>query len=200
MLRKGKVTMTEQAVRKETNRDRVRRLLISPLDDLGYQRPSGIKADLWVAELVKLCDDLAYLSDHDLATLFQMLRAKGQGKLRKEWLRRGPILSFAHVVCERPIEELPNLVSWFRSVEGPRARLQGVLVNEFEFFARHHRPPLNDGEHRRIRDAAAADRRLAQLLAERGSLDPQDMARLALVAQITARVEAVMDCKAEDAA
>ncbi|KMK63784.1 hypothetical protein [Puniceibacterium sp. IMCC21224] len=164
--------------RTETNRDRVRRLLITPLDDLGYQRPAGIKDAPWQAERVKLCDDLTYLSDDSLRVLCQMLRTKGQGKRRGEWLRRGPILSFAQIVQARPVEEMPNLVSWFRSVEGPRAERQGVLVNEFEFFARHHRPPLNDGEHRKIAESAQRDVRLVQLAQEGRVLDAEDSARL----------------------
>ncbi|WP_146592217.1 hypothetical protein [Puniceibacterium confluentis] len=186
--------------RTETNRGRVRRLLIDPMNELGYQRPAGVKADPWSAELDKLCDDLAYMGDHDLVVLFQMIRTKGQGRLRKEWLRRGAMLTFAQIVQPQPVEELRNLVSWFRSIEGPRAERQGVLVQEFEFFARHHRPPLNDGERRVIATRAASDARLRQLREEGRVLDHDDSARLAQVAAMAERVAMIMTDQQGDAA
>ncbi|MEN9062861.1 hypothetical protein [Ponticoccus litoralis] len=69
----------------ETKRGRVRRLVLEPLAELGWIRPKGMKAGAHADELVRLSDDLTYMSDLSLGALCDMLRSKAQGKARNEW-------------------------------------------------------------------------------------------------------------------
>ena len=176
----------------ETKRGRVRRLLIEPMRALGFRRPGKWRAAAWEQELVKIADDLAYLSNQNLDVLFGMLRSKGQGAARNEWPARATILGLAQVVQPRPVEEMPNLVSWFRSAAGPRAEAAGELVEEFRFFEARHRPPLNDGERRVISERAFENRRRLQIIAERSAPTVEDRAWRAAYMQDEARVKAIM--------
>lgn len=177
----------------ETKRGRVRRLVLEPLAELGWIRPKGMKAGAHAEELVRLSDDLTYMSELSLGALCDMLRSKAQGKARNEWPRRGTILHLAEVVQPRPVEEMPNLVSWFRSVEGPRADREGVLVREFLFFEKFKRPPLNDGDRRLIRDRTRDDEHLRLLVAEGRVPDEQDAAKLRWLDNAERRVRAIME-------
>jgi hypothetical protein len=127
----------------EGKRDRVRRLLIDPLTELGFRKPARVKTEGHEAGLTKLADDLAYMSDANLSALFDMMKSKGDGKERCLWPPRAAFLKTAEHIQPRPIEELPSLLRWFRSVEGPKARANGTLVETLEYFQTHKRPPIN---------------------------------------------------------
>ena len=54
---------------KETKRDRVRRILITPLVQAGMRRQTKMKAPDCEAMLVRLADKLAHMSDANLRAL-----------------------------------------------------------------------------------------------------------------------------------
>lgn len=184
----------------ETKRDRVRRIFIHPLAELRLTRPKGVKVAEFEADMVKLADDLSYMSDDNLAALRDMIRSKGQGKTLGEWMRRATVLTLAELVQPRPLEEMPNLVSWFRSKAGREAEERGELVQEFIFFATKKRPPLHDGERLKITERTKEDQSLLRRHAEGWSLRPDQQAYLRYLRHMQARVTAIMAGGQEDAA
>lgn len=125
----------------ENKRARVRRILIEPLEALGFRRNAKIPADVFKTKMANMIDQLVYLSDDSLSALFEMVKSKGQGAGRNLWPEPSMFLSFAELVQPRPIEELPGLLRWFRSVAGQKALSAGTLVETWQYFHRHKRPP-----------------------------------------------------------
>lgn len=148
----------------ESRRDRVRRLLFRPL---GFRRPATVTADEHAVQLDGLADELGYMSDDRLDVLRQMLQSKGQGKDRNVWPDRATVRGFAEVVQPRPLSELPGLVRWFRSVEGPRAIADGTLVETWAYFERNKTPPVSAGARARVIEEAAANKRRLQVIEEK---------------------------------
>ncbi|MBL4767664.1 MAG: hypothetical protein JKY94_08115 [Rhodobacteraceae bacterium] len=126
----------------ETKRDRVRRLFVSRMNDLGMRRHGNVKVADHELMMTKNTDALTYMSDHSLNSMFDMLKSKGQGRERDIWPSRATILSYAELIEPQPLEELPSLLRWFRSVEGPMALRAGTLVETWQYFQRHKCPPV----------------------------------------------------------
>lgn len=153
--------MTQTA---ETNRDRVRRLVLEPL---GFRHPRKVGEAEGRAALDAIADDLAWLSDDHLRALVDVMRSKGEGSSRDFWPSRAAFVGCAEWLSPRPLEMCDALVRWFRSVEGPRAAAEGTLVETWLWFERHKRPPLSPLERKRIADEAAAAQRRLILIGER---------------------------------
>lgn len=148
----------------ETKRGRVRRLLLDPL---AFRFPKGtddVKARRFLDELA---DELAYMPDDRLTALRESLQYQGMGAARNHWPDRVTILAFADRFAPRPLEELPGLLSWFGSVEGPRAIEAGTLVETFEYIRRRKAPPYTPQAQAQIAENAAASARRLQILSER---------------------------------
>lgn len=126
----------------ESKRGRIRRLLFDPLEADGFRKSGKVTAERHSVAMARLADDLAYMGDHGLATLRQMLRTKGQGRARDIWPSVATVIGFAEAIQPRPTEELPGLLRWFASVEGPKALHDGTLVETWSYFHRHKRPPI----------------------------------------------------------
>lgn len=148
----------------QSNRDRVRGLLFEPL---GFRFPRAVDADAAKKALNRIADDLSYLTDASLAALREMLRTKGEGSSRNFWPDHATFIGFAEVIQRRPIEDLPALSSWFGSIEGPRAALQGILVETFLFIADRKMPPVTDGARRQVATKAAENSRRLLIITER---------------------------------
>lgn len=112
-----------------------------------------------------MIDALTYMSDHSLNALFDMLKSKGQGRVRDIWPSRATILGYAELIEPRLIEELPSLIHWFRSVEGPKALRDGTLVETWQYFQNHKRPPVS--ARRQIEENAKDHARKLELYRER---------------------------------
>ncbi len=138
----------------ETKRDRVRRLFIIPLEDLGMCFPKATDPKIVQKTLNDFCDRLTYMSDENLIRLRHCLKTKGEGSARKFWPKMITIISFAELAQPRPLKHEPNLLSWFGSDAGKQALEAGRLVAEFLFFERVKRPPLKDSEKRQIAERA----------------------------------------------
>lgn len=170
-------TVQEQVsdVKAETQRDRVRRLFSDRLNGLGFRRHGNVKVADHDLTMIKLIDALTYMSDQGLNVLFDMLKSKGQGRDRDIWPSRATILGYAELVEPRSIEELPSLIRWFRSVEGPKALREGTLVETWQYFQIHKRPPVS--ARRQIEDKAKKNAHTLELYRERvanGRADPEE--------------------------
>lgn len=154
----------DQIDQTETKRARVRRILLEPL---GFRFRKGVDGDEAKRALNRIADDLAYMADDRLAALRDMLATKGQGSDRNFWPDHATFIAFAEVVEPRPIEELPALLSWFGSVEGPAALAAGVLVETWQFIGRRKKPPVTPQERTMVAEAAAMNARRLTIIAER---------------------------------
>lgn len=123
----------------ESNRDRVRRLLIAPC---GFRAAKGTDAAEHLRWLDGLADELSYMTDPSLTVLAQILATKGQGGARNLWPDLATVRGYAEVVQRRPLEELPALKRWWASVEGPKAIADGTLVATWEWFQDRKAPPV----------------------------------------------------------
>ncbi|SHI90755.1 hypothetical protein [Wenxinia saemankumensis] len=163
--------------RPETNRDRVRRLLLDPL---GFRFRKGHDEAEGRRFLDGLCDELAYMGDDQLVVLRRMLQVHGEGSAKAFWPDRPTFLGFAHRVQPRPLTEDPLVLSWFGSVEGPRAEREGTLVETFGYIEARRAPPVSDQARRLIASQAAENARRLEVLADRRkwshSLDPGEVA------------------------
>jgi hypothetical protein len=148
----------------ETKRDRVRRVLFGPL---GFRRPGNVIAGDHEKALDALADELGYMSEENLEALQLMLRSKGAGRDRNVWPDRATVRALAEIVQPRPLAELPGLIRWFRSIEGPRAVANGTLVETWQYFERFKAPPVTPGARARLAEQARDNARRLQIVAER---------------------------------
>lgn len=148
----------------ETKRDRVRRLLLDPL---GFRFRKGTDPEEGKKALNRIADDLAYMAEDRLRALKDMLATKGQGADRNFWPDHATFIAFAEMVEPRPVEELPALLSWFGSVEGPTAMRSGQLVETWQFIERRKKPPVTPQERALVLEQAAKNARRIQIIEER---------------------------------
>ncbi|MBR9764796.1 MAG: hypothetical protein GYB53_15025 [Rhodobacteraceae bacterium] len=139
----------------ETKRDRVRRLLLTPLAENGFHFKRGSDPEAGRKMLDRLADDLAYLSDQQLATLCDCMRIKGEGTARNFWPTYATFVAYAQHIRARPLSEMPRLAAWFGGKAGRDALEDDRLVAEFRFWTRHHSPPVKDFQRRNVMSEAA---------------------------------------------
>lgn len=151
----------------QTKRDRVRRLLLEPLEAIGFRFQRGTDPEEARKRLDRLADDLAYMSDENLRRLFEAMRTKGEGKSRDFWPTHAAFVALAQIAQPRPLEEMPGLASWFGSEAGRQALSEGRLVEEYRWWLAKHRPPLNAQERRVVADRGGAGQSRAARLKER---------------------------------
>ncbi|MCI5096644.1 MAG: hypothetical protein MRY77_10055, partial [Rhodobacteraceae bacterium] len=97
--------------------------------------------------------------------LHDMLKSKGQGRDHDVWPARATVLFLAEHIQPRPVEELPGLLRWFKSVEGPKAAREGTLVETWAYFRKYKRPPIH--AQRQILEEAQSNRRKLELSQDR---------------------------------
>lgn len=171
------ITDSTGDTRPETQRGRVRRLLLDPL---GFRFKRGTDAATAQARLDQIADDVAYLTDDQLQVLEGMLRTKGQGADRAFWPEAATFRGFAEIIHPRSIEDVPALRRWFASVEGPKAQAEGTLVETAAYFEHYKVPTAKPGARKAIADRAAQNQRRLTIVAERRAAglvnDPDDLA------------------------
>ncbi|PYE81310.1 hypothetical protein [Pseudoroseicyclus aestuarii] len=187
-------TATEGAQQpEESNRDRVRRLLLVPL---GFRFRRGTDAGEARRSLDALADELGYMSDASLSALRGMLASKGEGAARCFWPDLATFRGFAEIVQPRPLEEVPALVRWFRSVEGPRAVEAGTLVETFLWFEKKKAPPLTPQARAMVAQRAQQNHRRLEVISDRRARevrnDAQDLEWERWYRSTLARVEALV--------
>jgi len=180
----------------ESKRGRVRRLLLEPMQQAGFHFKRGMPEASQVKALDRMADALGYLSDTGLVTLRSCLMTKGEGSARTFWPGFATVVGFADAFHPRPLEEVPELLRWFRSTAG-RAALEGDrLVAEFMFWQKKKRPPLSDADHKRVNDRAAEWNRRREVILDRQARNvgnaPDDQAWLAWYDALHQRVSALV--------
>ncbi|NVK57312.1 MAG: hypothetical protein HWE26_17045 [Alteromonadaceae bacterium] len=179
----------------ETKRDRVRRLLLTPLAEMGFRWKRGTTDEDGRKRLDRVADDLAYLTDQNLDRLFLALQDKGEGSARCFWPEHATFVAYAQLAQPRPLSEMPGIASWFGSEAGRRAEEEGKLVAELRFWTVKRRPPMNDAERRRIAERAAEMRdrvaRLCDKLDRGWSILPADAEWLAAYRRDEAAAQAL---------
>lgn len=154
----------ENETHAETKRDRVRRLLLDPL---GFRHPRSMDEAAGRKFLDRLADELSYMADDRLSALRDMMRSQGQGSARNQWPDHASFIGFAEVVQPRPLEELPALLRWFGSVEGPRAAADGQLVETWEYIRKKKVPPVSPQARLVVADWAKENARRLLIITER---------------------------------
>ena len=142
----------------ESKRDRVRRLLITPMQEAGFRFKQGTDPKKGQARLNQIIDDVAYMSDDGLAALCQSMMTKGDGSNRTFWPSHATFVGFAEAFEKRPLEELPKLIGWFASQAGRDALQANRLVAEYLFWQKFKRPPFRPED---IRSVTARAKKLA---------------------------------------
>ncbi|WP_088633249.1 hypothetical protein [Phaeobacter sp. 22II1-1F12B] len=155
----------------ETKRDRVRRLLIGPLQAAGFRFKKGTEEVKAKAELDKIADALSYMTDADLETMAELMLTKGEGAGKCFWPAFATFAFWADQVNPRPLEEHPRLLSWFRSTAGERALKNGALVAEYAYWKKHKAPPVKPQAMRIVADKAREYNEKAELIRDRQRRD-----------------------------
>lgn len=166
----------------ETKRDRVRRLFIEPMNDLGWRKPARRSDEDHAADLNRICDELHYLADDQFAVLREALRAKGDGSTRDHWPRPARIVAFAELVEPRPLDALPAVRRWFACAAGEAAEAAGRLVEEYDYWTRFKVPPRTPEARRMVEERAQKNARRLELYLDRckrGLASPQGEAEWA---------------------
>lgn len=133
---------TEMTTKAESKRDRVRRLLIHPLEADGFRKRKAVPDEMHRAFLDRVADHLSYMSDSQLGLLRAMLSSKGEGSARHFWPCFATIHGWAEQVQPQPLAELPEILRWFRSRAGPEALRADCHVEQYQFWQRKKRPPM----------------------------------------------------------
>lgn len=155
------MTDTDHAEKIESNRGRVRRILIEALQADGMRFRKGTDAETAKATLDRLADLLGYLEDRELVMLRNWTQAKGEGPDRSFWPPNVSIYGTAQALRPRPLMPDHELASWLVSRAGVEAaQVPGLLVTHLRFLERHLFPPA------RPQDAAKCDRDAAVLAAD----------------------------------
>lgn len=151
-------------------RERVRQLLIRPLEADGLVRDKRTKASEHAAFLDKLADRLGYLSDRNLETLRRYVRAQAMGAAHNIWPAWVTILNHAQDLQTPPDPENPIMQSWLHSVQGEALMARGEHVETYLFLkglVTKGRPrPPRDAEKRMIAENARENRRKRELITE----------------------------------
>lgn len=185
-----------QDERPETGRDRVRRLLIGPLQEAGFRFRKGTVEDKAQADLDRIADSLGYLSDRALDVLRASLLTKGEGAARCFWPAYATIVGLAEAFEPRPLEEVPEIARWFRSAAGREAMATDRLAAEFAFWEKLKRPPVSIQDKQRVGQRAAEWRDRALRIRDRVNrgIDPfpGDAEWLAWYDALTARAASLV--------
>ncbi len=178
---KTKATQSKpKPAERETKRDRVRRLLFHPLEELGIEPNPKVKerrdaeGNITATRVERhkdwmnaLCDHLGHVADETLIALRETITANpvGSGKAPRkgaEWRGCYPtaiqILDWANRIEPFPLDRVPGLKGWFGSTAGPRALEADLAVETRDWIETHKRPPVHDQDMAAIRRAAALRR------------------------------------------
>lgn len=143
--------MTEAQDQTESRRGRVREALVT---GLGFKFPRGTSDEEARKRIDGICDALVRLTDENLRRVIATMKTKGEGSSRCFWPPRASFLAYAEIAQPEPLENIPELASWFASRAGQEALADGRLVAELLFWDKHKRPPVFEGDPRRVRDRA----------------------------------------------
>jgi len=137
----------------ETKRDRVRRLLINPLEATGMRKQARMKEADHAEMLVRLADRIAYLPDLHLKGLVVWCTRNAKGKEGNQWPDEVSIIRQAMFLQSPPPRSCSYVVSVLRSQAGRNARVMGYLT-ELYMAASKYGPPFSKLSLERLADQA----------------------------------------------
>lgn len=185
---------------RRAGRERVRAVLIGPLEAAGLGRRRRVSAEEHGKMLARLAERLWYMHEAELAGLRDLCirQAGGDGRW---WPEEAVVLHWAWRLRCPPPEESPYLASLMRSALGRRAQAEGWGVALYR-TARRLGPPPGRYVEFRLREQAEDDRRRAARIEERladGVADEADRHWLAAWKRDTAEAERLVASAAEAA-
>lgn len=124
-----------------SRRAKVRRCFIDPLTRDGLVAAKGVTVDDHRAFLDKLADRLGYLEEALLVTLAELTLGWAEGPARNRWPAFATIWNAATRLRQPPDNERHIMTTWLASIEGPRAREAGHLVELHSWLRKHGCPP-----------------------------------------------------------
>lgn len=141
----------------ETKRDRVRRLFLKRMDELGFKRQHRMSAARHDEMVGKLIDKLAYLDDEHFEVLIKSCIVCAGGKRRNEWPDMVMILRDAYRLQSPPFSKGEYAASILRSDLGARALAEGWHV-ELHIAAIEQGPPPSKYQLSRLAEDARENR------------------------------------------
>lgn len=148
-------------------RTAVRVHFLARMDEAGMVRPRAMTAEAFGRMRDRLAEWLAYLPAEALDTLADTAISIGGGKAHTEWPAEATIRHLAGAMMKPPPEHARIITSWLASVEGPRARDGGWLVELYRHLLQRPLPP-SDYDRAKIVAAAEENRRERARLRQAG--------------------------------
>lgn len=135
--------MKEQDVEQMNRRERVRALMIAPLEAAGMRKARGQSDDDHAAFLKALAVRLAYLEPGDFPALVNWAEMNGEGKAKDVWPSEIAFVRAAHALRRPPDHVQPMIVRWMRSEAGRAARQASEfhLAAALGYMRQNRRPP-----------------------------------------------------------
>ena len=135
---------TEEHETQRVRRERVRRLLIDPLVARGLRKRKGVSAEDHALFLERVERRLAYLPEHHLATLVEVLERNADGANRTCWPGEASIVAWAAGLMPPPDANSRLVRSFLASAAGLRAWEEdpAVAVALWVYLRQFGRPPL----------------------------------------------------------
>lgn len=188
----------------KARRDRVRRVLIEPLLDMGLRKPKARSAEDQAAFLARVERRLAYLGEGHLATLVEVVARNGDGAQHNVWPAEASIVAWAAILEPPPDEDSRLVRSYLGSAAGVRAwgEAPAVAVALRRYLREHGRPPREcdwAGIREQARRWVAEMQRIDERRRE-GSMTAEEAQRAELWEATLDRVRSAVYAKAEGAA
>lgn len=149
-----------------TGKRAVRSYFIEPLNDDGLIRDRRTKASDHDVFLKKLETKLGYMSRDNLDRLREVVLNSAMGPSLNVWPKFATVWNYAKILQSPPDDHNPIMNSWLHSIEGPKLRDNGTLVETYLFLRKHGRPP-HGYERIKIADAARENARKRVMVIER---------------------------------
>lgn len=149
-----------------SGKENVKKYLIEPLDIIGFTRTRGVPLATHKKMIEKLKEDLAYLSIPNLEVLLEIVEAHGGGKLKNQYPPLTSVRSWARELQPPPVSEPKLVLSWLRSVEGPKA-LEGGYAVELRAYLLKFKRPVGDYALGEIKRDASENQRARARINER---------------------------------
>lgn len=156
-----------------TGRAAVRVLLIERLDQAGLAKPRKVSVDAHEVGQKRACDHLAYMDPENLMTLAEVLIGVCKDGF---WPAEFVIRQMAESLQPAPALESRIFQSWLASIEGPKAELDGTLVELYRFLKAKKMPP-GPVDKRLIAERSADNARFLELVKERIEVPAEEQAR-----------------------
>ena len=147
-------------------RDVVRLHLIQRLDEVGLKRQRGTTLEAHKKMGARLAEALAYMAEANVKTLAELIEENAIRANKFFWPSVIEIRRDAASLQRPPAEEKRIISSWFRSVEGPRARAGGYLAELYSDLNKTGLPP-GSYQLQKIRERAAENKRRVEMISDK---------------------------------